>query len=72
MPDQFVEGFRARSVDPPELGANLIAFLATGKADALSGRYLSAHDDIQTLIEHAEEIQHNNLYTLRMSVSEKA
>ena len=71
LPDQFVEGFRARSVDPPELGANLIAFLATGKADALSGRYISAHDDTRTLIERAEEIQQNNLYTLRLSVSQK-
>ena len=68
LPDQFVEGFRALSVDPPELGANLIAFLATGKADALSGRYISAHDDTLTLIERAEEIQRNNLYTLRLSV----
>ena len=71
LPDQFVEAFRARSVDPPELGAHLIAFLATGKADALSGRYISVHDDTRTLIERAEEIQQNNLYTLRLSVSQK-
>lgn len=71
LPDQFVKSFRARSIDPPELGANLIVFLATGKADVLSGRYISAHDDLFAMIQRGEEIQHHNLYTLRLSVDQK-
>jgi NAD(P)-dependent dehydrogenase (short-subunit alcohol dehydrogenase family) len=42
---------------PPELAPRLVRVLASGRADALSGRYIHAeHDDIEHLIAHADEI----------------
>jgi hypothetical protein len=40
-----------------ELGANLISFLAIGKADALSGCFINVHGNLQAMIERAETIQ---------------
>ena len=40
--------------------------LASGRADALSGRYLTAYDDVEELIGRAAEIQRDDLYTLRL------
>jgi NAD(P)-dependent dehydrogenase (short-subunit alcohol dehydrogenase family) len=51
---------------PPERTAELIVCLASGRADALSGRYLTVHDDVDTLIARAVEIQRDDLYTLRL------
>ena len=51
---------------PPERSAELVMWLASGCADALSGRYLSISDDLASLIKHAEEIQRHDLYTLRL------
>jgi 3-oxoacyl-[acyl-carrier protein] reductase len=42
---------------PPELAPQLVRVLASGRADALSGRYIHAeHDDIEDLIARAEEV----------------
>jgi NAD(P)-dependent dehydrogenase (short-subunit alcohol dehydrogenase family) len=41
-------------------------FLAAGKADALSGCHLSNWDDLPKLVRHAEDIQHDGLYMLRL------
>jgi 3-oxoacyl-[acyl-carrier protein] reductase len=52
---------------PPELAPRLVRVLASGRADALSGRYIHAeHDDIERLIEHAEEIQAQDLNAVRL------
>jgi hypothetical protein len=40
--------------------------VATGRADALSGRFLFALDDIEDLIRRAEEIRREDLYTVRL------
>ena len=48
-----------------ELSARLVLVLASGRADALSGRYLTVHDDVATLVERSAEIAHDDLYTLR-------
>jgi len=40
--------------------------LASGRADALSGRYLTAYDDLAELIGRAAEIRRDDLYTLRL------
>jgi NAD(P)-dependent dehydrogenase (short-subunit alcohol dehydrogenase family) len=50
----------------PERGAELVVALASGKADSLSGRYISVHDDLDELIERAATIVHKDLYTLRL------
>ena len=48
------------------LSANLVALLASGKADGLSGRFVRVSDDVDHLVEQAEVIQKNDLYTLRL------
>jgi NAD(P)-dependent dehydrogenase (short-subunit alcohol dehydrogenase family) len=50
----------------PERVADLVVLIATGRADALSGRYLYALDDIEDLIRRAEEIRREDLYTVRL------
>jgi NAD(P)-dependent dehydrogenase (short-subunit alcohol dehydrogenase family) len=52
---------------PPELGAQLVVSLAAGRADALTGRCLTVHDDVAALVARAEEIQRDDLYTLKLS-----
>jgi NAD(P)-dependent dehydrogenase (short-subunit alcohol dehydrogenase family) len=66
LPDELIDTYRKQLHDTPELGARLITFLATGKADALSGCFINAHDDLLAMIEQAETIQHNNLQRLRI------
>ncbi|HEV8602300.1 MAG TPA: SDR family oxidoreductase [Gaiellaceae bacterium] len=52
---------------PPELAPRLVRALASGRADALSGRYIHAeHDDIEDLIARAEEIEREDLNTIRL------
>jgi 3-oxoacyl-[acyl-carrier protein] reductase len=52
---------------PPELAPQLVRVLASGRADALAGRYLHAeHDDVEDLIRRAEEIVENDLNAIRL------
>ncbi len=52
---------------PPELAPALVRVLASGRADALAGRYLHAeHDDIEDLIARADEIAANDLNAIRL------
>ena len=52
---------------PPELAPRLVRVLASGRADALAGRYLHAeHDDIEDLIRRADEIAANDLNAIRL------
>jgi NAD(P)-dependent dehydrogenase (short-subunit alcohol dehydrogenase family) len=52
---------------PPELAPRLVRILASGRADALAGRYLHAeHDDIEELIGRAGEIVENDLNAIRL------
>ena len=52
---------------PPELAPQLVRVLASGRADALAGRYLHAeHDDIEDLIGRADEIAANDLNAIRL------
>jgi 3-oxoacyl-[acyl-carrier protein] reductase len=52
---------------PPELAPELVRVLASGRADALSGRYLHAeHDDIEDLIRRADEIRERDLNAIRL------
>jgi NAD(P)-dependent dehydrogenase (short-subunit alcohol dehydrogenase family) len=52
--------------DPIERSVCLVLFLASGRADALSGRYVSGEDDVADLVRRAEEIQRDDLYVLRL------
>ena len=52
---------------PPILAPQLVRVLASGRADALSGRYIHAeHDDIEDLIARADEVRENDLNAIRL------
>jgi NAD(P)-dependent dehydrogenase (short-subunit alcohol dehydrogenase family) len=52
---------------PPELAPRLLRVLASGRADALAGRYVHAeHDDVEDLIVRADEIAANDLNAIRL------
>jgi NAD(P)-dependent dehydrogenase (short-subunit alcohol dehydrogenase family) len=52
---------------PPELAPRLVRVLASGRADALGGRYLHAeHDDVEELIRRADELVANDLNAIRL------
>jgi NAD(P)-dependent dehydrogenase (short-subunit alcohol dehydrogenase family) len=51
---------------PPGRAARLVAQLASGKMDALSGRYFAVSDDLDALLQNAEEIDRDKLYSLRL------
>ena len=52
---------------PPELAPKLVVTLASGRADALAGRYIHAeHDDIEDLIARADEIRRDDLNAIRL------
>ena len=52
---------------PPDLAPKLVRVLASGRADALAGRYLHAeHDDIEDLISRADEIVANDVNAIRL------
>ncbi len=52
---------------PPELAPQLVRVLASGRADALAGRYIHAeHDDIEDLIARADEIEREDLNAIRL------
>ena len=52
---------------PPELAPRLVRILASGRADALAGRYLHAeHDDIEHLIQRADQVVADDLNAIRL------
>jgi NAD(P)-dependent dehydrogenase (short-subunit alcohol dehydrogenase family) len=60
------EMFEAKLDVPPEHAAHLAVFLASGKADSLTGCFISVRDDINMMVQRAEEIQEKRLYKLRL------
>lgn len=50
----------------PERAGSLCAHLASGRYDALSGRFLKIDDDLDALANRASEITARELYTLRI------
>jgi 3-oxoacyl-[acyl-carrier protein] reductase len=52
---------------PPELAPELVRKLATGRYDALAGRYIHAeHDDVDDLLARSDEIRANDLNAIRL------
>jgi NAD(P)-dependent dehydrogenase (short-subunit alcohol dehydrogenase family) len=52
---------------PAELAPQLVRVLASGRADALAGRYIHAeHDDIEDLIARADQIAADDLNAIRL------
>lgn len=54
-----------RSVSAEEAAA-FVVDLASGRADTLSGRYIAIEDDLDALIERAQEVQRDNLHALKV------
>jgi NAD(P)-dependent dehydrogenase (short-subunit alcohol dehydrogenase family) len=50
----------------PEHVERLVAFLASGRGDGLSGRFLHALDDVEGLAGRAAEIAEQDLYAVRL------
>jgi 3-oxoacyl-[acyl-carrier protein] reductase len=53
---------------PIDKTGDLVVALASGKADCLSGRFIHALDDLDALIERADEIVAKNLQTMGMQM----
>ena len=49
----------------PAAAMQLVMKLATGNADTLSGRHLSVHDDIDSMLDRIEEVREQDLYVMR-------
>lgn len=52
--------------DPPGPGVELVLYLASGQADALSGRFFVAPGVPAEVVRHADEIRAEQLHVLRM------
>jgi NAD(P)-dependent dehydrogenase (short-subunit alcohol dehydrogenase family) len=50
----------------PAKTIRLVLALAAGRCDRLSGRHLSASDDLEVLLRHSDRIERDDLYTLRL------
>ena len=56
---------RGRDV-PAEKVAQLVVQLASGRADALSGRFIDVAEDLAKLVGRLDEVKRGDLYTLRV------
>jgi NAD(P)-dependent dehydrogenase (short-subunit alcohol dehydrogenase family) len=68
---EMTEGMGLTSDDvpwtPPELAPELVRKLATGRYDALAGRYLHAeHDDVDELLARIDEVRERDLNAIRL------
>ena len=50
----------------PERAAELVARIASGRADRLTGRYLRVSDDLESLIRRAEYVREQDLHSMRL------
>jgi NAD(P)-dependent dehydrogenase (short-subunit alcohol dehydrogenase family) len=66
LADRFQTRFSRGEDTPIERSVQMLLFLASGRADALSGRYLSSQDKEEELIRRAAEIQHEDLHILTL------
>jgi NAD(P)-dependent dehydrogenase (short-subunit alcohol dehydrogenase family) len=57
---------------PVERPARLAVTLASGKLDALTGRYFSPYDDLDLLLSNTADIEKDYLYTLRVPTHPRA
>jgi len=61
----FADAFANREDLSTESAATLVIYLASGAADVLSGRTISAAGDIAQMVARADEIEEHDLYVLR-------
>jgi NAD(P)-dependent dehydrogenase (short-subunit alcohol dehydrogenase family) len=63
----FTEAVLAGAHVPADLSIRLIGLMASGKVDALSGRFIGVWMDVNEMIKSAEQITKADLYTLRLN-----
>jgi hypothetical protein len=52
---------------PPECAPRLVRALASGRYDALAGRYLHAeHDDVDELLARIDDVREQDLNSIRL------
>ena len=61
----FTDAFASQQDVSPESAATLAVYLASGAADALSGRNIDVSDDVAQMAARAAEIDEHDLYVLR-------
>jgi NAD(P)-dependent dehydrogenase (short-subunit alcohol dehydrogenase family) len=66
LADRFRTRFSQGEDTPIERAAQMLLFLVSGRADALSGRYIRAQDNEEELMQRAEEIQREDLHILTL------
>lgn len=62
----FSRVFQAGLDVPAERAARLVVTLASGKADALTGRFLRVSDDVDAILAKVAEVERDKLYSLRI------
>lgn len=61
----FTGAFASQEDVPAAAAATLVACLASGAADVLSGRNIDVSDDVAQMVARAAEIEEHDLYVLR-------
>jgi NAD(P)-dependent dehydrogenase (short-subunit alcohol dehydrogenase family) len=61
----FTDAFARHEAVSPKSVAALVVYLASGAADALSGRNIDLSDDLAQMVARAAEIEERDLYVLR-------
>ncbi len=61
----FTDAFGGHQDVPAESAATLVAYLASGAADVLSGRNIDISHDVAQMVARAAEIEEHDLYVLR-------
>jgi NAD(P)-dependent dehydrogenase (short-subunit alcohol dehydrogenase family) len=51
---------------PVSRGADLVITLASGRADSLTGRFLTVWDEVDELVDRADEITRDDLHKMRL------
>ena len=62
----YYEGVRNLEEERTSRIVEMFMFLASGKADALSGRSISNPENTTDLLSRVEQIEQKDLYTLRL------
>jgi NAD(P)-dependent dehydrogenase (short-subunit alcohol dehydrogenase family) len=62
---EYTEWFANQEDISAEVPARLVAYLASGAADVLSGRNIDVSDDVAQMVARAAEIQEHDLYVMR-------
>jgi hypothetical protein len=66
LADTFRERFGRGEDIPIDRAVQMLLFLVSGRADALSGRFILVEDTEEELVRRAEEIQREDLHILTL------